>query len=482
MIDENLDIFRTNLDRTCRKLGVVLPSINRVIQKTYDHARQTMDSLGRSGMIDVIMHTIEEGLHQGLTYLEEAQQQDARTQALLSALQAHLASVCAPADLDAQQNPQAQSLLGSLGRLMAGLDEMHRTEGELLHAMQAYRQTGVPSLVASLESITEIFMDLINRSAATKAPIARIMTRLQLHDIVGQDLETIFQGLAAIARILQEEVLPLEEGDTCSFQAEILHRSDSLLKTVVSVTEAEHEEIEQEMGTIQMILARVKEDKDHLSEFLLYAPGHMSTFSLIIRDTCGSLEDIPERLSHLGEASASTSGLLRALQDNLRQTVASSSAGMTAGPGFPLQDFLGRLEMLAGLYTSREHSTGELYHKAVFIRDHALHHLQEMQSHLLQAARGIDAYTDRCMSLVDQFLHELRGISLVLETCTEISVELKRYAIDLGGETATERGALEAPPPVPEFDELLYRLAHPHIASMIQHGTPSDPEDRLTLF
>ena len=198
-IKQSVDLFYQNL-------GDTLPEINLEIYKTYKKASVTLDSLrteGSAGKIDLTVSSINQVLLSAVNQVKNIKEQDQRILAALlnfgsatKEIDKNIASFTAQDSLISLKLQdlweEIKSLHGSLADPMKKIVDM---EEGIIHDIHDHIDNDIQALNSTLNSIALILKDLIKRSDDTKRPILDIMTCLQVHDILMQDLDNIANGI-----------------------------------------------------------------------------------------------------------------------------------------------------------------------------------------------------------------------------------------------------------------------------------------------
>ena len=207
-IESSLEAIRENIDQAYNHICMDLPEINMEIYRTFQQAFDTLDSLsahGSIGKIENVVEGIENLLQNLLLRIKHLKSYDTR---ILDALQLTSRHMEAARNLIAKGSSDQIIDPGFRTRMKKfeeKKDELIRTietilalEDDFITKIASCLGQDVRSLEYTLSSAVIILKDLITRSNSTKDPILKIMSGLQTHDIVNQDITTISLGLNKI--------------------------------------------------------------------------------------------------------------------------------------------------------------------------------------------------------------------------------------------------------------------------------------------
>jgi len=534
LVDHNLARFNASLELFCRKLGRVLPDISREITNTYHNASLTMDSLiseDPAGLIEITVSALDVSLARIDKHLRDQKAGDALIsndletfRASLPAAQASveeflrraedLTTLCATSK-GAYSNPLSGQSTQVLARAMAvtmqDMSALHARLSEdmdtaavlhsgIIRTVERHTALGVKSLKETLDSIIMILKDLIARSTATKAPIQTIMTALQIHDIVRQDIENILTVTQNL-RTLENDA---DHPDRAAFQHQALTVSGELLTDISTIVHEHAQTIARHIQDIHEIIAGVKADKVHLAELLLINADGQSTLDRAMAEIAAIFQDLTERLDQLANVGRLRNvrlNELRALLEGLHQSSRAALQDAEAlEDDLPAQDpdRSGLLRssaaaMLAAVSAleprpqrfspaaAHEHDAAEecialIQEDTAIMRDSLL----TIKHLLIDSIEGINDYANRCMLAVLRFKRRMQRLNLFLIRLPDIARTLKTSA-GLPAETPQGDEILDA-----ELKSMLATLYHPHIKNLNRPEAPREdaPPDNgdLTLF
>ena len=355
-VANDLARFNASLELFCRKLGRVLPDISREINNTYHKASLTMDSLISEdpvGLIEITVSALDVSLARIDKHLRDQKAGDALISKDLEAFRTglpaaggqmeefsrHLDELAAlyppmegaanaPLTVRRMQalNAQACAMIGIIreladhqSRLSENMETAAVLHSGIIRTVEMHTALGVKSLKDTLGSIIVILRDLISRSTATKVPILAIMTALQIHDIVRQDIENILKVFERLRALSKDADHP----DRSAFMHEACTVSGGLLFDISLIVHDHVQTIARHIQGIHEIIAGVKADKIHLAELLLINTQGGSTLDRAMAEIAAMFQDLSERLKSLaalGKRRSETLQALRALIDELNQS------------------------------------------------------------------------------------------------------------------------------------------------------------------
>lgn len=499
-IEASLEAIRENIDQAYNHICMDLPEINMEIYRTFQQAFDTLDSLSAHksiGKIENVVEGIENMLQNLLLRVKQLRSQDMR---ILDALRLTNAPVEAARDLITKGSSDQAIDPGFRKRLLKfeeKKDELIETmetilalENDFIARITSHLGQDILSLEYTLSSAVVILKDLISRSNFMKEPILKIMSGLQTHDIVNQDITTISLGLNRIQNSSQMiEESPDTSMGLLMFQEKASTLSRDLIAQLVTVIRDHGNDLENEIERIEDMVSQVKEDKDAIGDFLLMNRNGKSTFDILIAEVREMFSDLAasiECLSRIKESQQVSTNQLPVFYNDLEQ-YATANASSLLGPG--MLDLA--MKMVSPLKTQARmmrYGTGasELKenHKDFGKQSaDACGSLEEIKDLLIGSIKGIDIYSGRCLSAITKFRKDISNLMMSLEgsenilndlLCFSLSIATIRESLNASGTDHPEILAVE-------FNEILYRLENPHSNSLAS-VTVDDGDDGLTFF
>lgn len=537
-IHHDLARFNASLELFCRKLGHVLPDISREINNTYHTASLTMDSLISEdpvGPIEIMVSALDVSLARIDKHLRDQKYSDA---IIIKALETfHVARITAQTALEdfqrrsdelyaALMNPagsdhagpiseHAQALTARLRsmsgnirdlsalqeRLMESTDAADRLHSRILHSVEMHTDLGVKALKDTLASVIMILKDLIARSNATKGPIQTIMTALQVHDIVRQDIENILTVVGRLRR-------PAKDADPGGYAA-FTHRacvvSSSLLYDISAIVREHAQTIAQHIQDIHEIISGVRADKINLAELLLINAQGSSTLDRALAEIAAMFQDLTDRLDQLatlGKRRTETLHEMRDLRDDLDRASIAALKDAEALEASAEERYRDRMRTLRASGMNLRAAITALASvplhplpAAVHVRDAAEEcialiqedtsamqdSLLEIKDLLVDSIEGINDYATRCMLAVLRFKRRMERLNMFLMRLPDIAAILKAAA-GLSAQALDEDSEIRDA----ELDALLTMIYRPHIKALSRSETSDEdsaPDDGdLTLF
>ena len=467
-----------------RVLGNVLPEINLEIYKTYKKASATLELLtspSGPGKIDNLIAAVANHLKSAIEHVGHIQIQDEYIYKIIRDFTCELEGMTNhenPSHLAHPEIPlptQYTDLRHLHASVLDPLSQIIANENELAANLNQHVANELRSLEESLTSITLILADLVNRSDATKQPILRIMTSLQLHDIISQDLFTLKKGLAEAQRIaLLDETCPCDH----EFTETALPLIDEVLNQIAEVFSVETAELRKETANIIQTITNERDDKILLSDFLLDNSLHRSTFDAILDEISDMLSEILNKLELLAARRWLLPGQLTSLLNLADMLLVMTEKYATELEAqFPdMQCMKNTLQAMIAIKTDPDFYRLEELKTFVAEMESALTgtigELREIRTIMLDSIAGIDSYSTRCMNFLNEFTqtlerdHELTSgfMGLALETIPSIQTPNSK---------ATHQNNQYQ-------DDLIARLKRPHLSTVL--NSESCGEDGLTVF
>ncbi|HQP30648.1 MAG TPA: hypothetical protein PLB81_04920 [Deltaproteobacteria bacterium] len=526
--------FNASLELFCRKLGHVLPDISREISNTSRKATLTMDSLiseNPAGLIEITVSALDVSLARIDKLLRDQKSGDAPVlramESFRSALPAArdavedfhrradgLGAALAGPSGPCRDSGHAHSLItrsrvmsdsmrelsDRLARWEEDTNAAARLHSDIVHSVEMHTALGVKSLKDTLGSVVMILKDLIARSNATARPVQAIMTALQIHDIVRQDIENILMVIARI-RTPSEDI---GQGEAAAFRQEACTISAGLLFEVSAVVREHVEAMARHIQGIHEIIASVRADKIHLAELLLINDLGSSTLDRALAEIAAMFQDLTERLDRLAALRKSRTKTLheaRELLDGLDQaSLAALKAAEIMGAharerehyqleslrisGLNLRAAVAALAALSvdpGPADVHARDAAEECITLILEDSSALRvSLLKIKDLLVDSIEGINDYANRCMLSVLRFKRRMERLDMFLLRLPDLA--------------ATLNAAAGFPAQAPQASEIrdaglkamLAALCHPHIKTLSRpdmHSNDSPPDDGdLTLF
>ncbi len=346
------------------------------------------------------------------------------------------------------------------------------------------------SLEYTLSSAVVILKDLISRSNSMKEPILKIMSGLQTHDIVNQDIEIISKGLKIIHSFKDCTIDSTRVRPCLLFQERATSLSCNLISQLIEVIREHGTSLTQGIEHIEKMVSQVKEDKDAIGDFLLTNQSGESTFDIVISEVSALFRDLAARIHELGTLKESQQPMINQLSaflNDLEQYAGTCSIGV-----LPEGTMDGIFKMVAPLkaqarmmkFGSGAQDLSENMADFLKIMDQTRVNLQEIKKLLIGSIKGIDIYSDRCINAITRFKQDIQKLMTTLEGSDGVIEDLGVFVLYISRildgiediSESEELGALSE-----EHQEILYRLENPHSNSLMKSDGLND-EDGLTLF
>lgn len=543
-IDKDLRRINTSLESFCRKLGDVLPAISLEIYKTSQKSTETMDSLASvvpAGLIEITLHNLAKHLNGVELQIGGYSATDMNFLERIRSVQMHLSDVplcfgqihdqalslstqlnIGPYEKDkqaeatqlvndlvqhsAQMLSALRILIDRIPSLAEGLQRMEDIQTAVIHDVRHHTRHGVRALRDTLTVIITIFKDLIDRAEATKPPIHRIMTALQVHDIVRQDIENIQAALSIMGAIDAIE----NPAHAITFQKQASQASATLLDEIGTVVRNQACMVDTDIHAIQEIVSGVKSDKMHLAEFLLQNAREETTIDTAIKEITGMMHAVTDNLMELIDVTQQSLDHIHAVRESIHDLDTASLAAIETliklTEAIPSSS-ISALRALKGIAEAVRSEVARLkaclpqdwFHKTHDVEtlrqlasqvhkgeDDIRSNLDEIKHLLITSIEGINAYALRCMGSIRRFKRRMERVQRLLERISAIARELDDIASTTStlsaGSTVSSNCAQE--PGDPHMIKILAALDRPHIMTLTDKPCPEEAllDEGLTLF
>lgn len=481
-IDSSLEAIRCRIDEAYNHICLDLPDINMEIYRTFQQASDTLDSLianGSPGTISHVVEGLEITLQNIMIRLKHLKNHDERFHDTIRL-------ACQDVQADPSEGEISQGFLAVRDELLAHVSCIQEKENELIEEISTHISDDIRSLEFTLSSTVDILKDLISRSNAVKNPILKIMSGLQTHDIVNQDISTISLGLRKMYSLRNLSRDSLAEHAVLFFQGKASSQSRTLMTQLIEVVRNHGCELESEISRIESLIFHVKEDKDAISEFLLMNQGGMSTFDIVIAEVLHMFADITAKLDGLAsmkekqqaqsmELTELFGRLDRNAQGGASRPLTSDMPNLVLRMITPLKSQGMMLKHVSGLHELKENAW-------ILQKDSDLvrHKLEEIKIMLIGSIRGIDAYSGRCLDAIAKFKLDIQELMKTLDGSDQLLEGLDSLAISVGEAAGHEHGGNGAALP-DDLSEILYRLENPHSTSLVARENEGE-DDGLCFF
>ncbi len=501
LIGSSIEAIRENIDNAYNNICMDLPKINMEIYRTFQQAFDTLDSLsarGSVGRIEKVVEGIENLLQNLLTRIKGLKKSDTRILETLKIASLHMDAAKAMIEKGPSDQAVDPGFHTRMLKFEEKKDDLIRTieiicalEDEFIEKITSHLDHDILSLHYTLSSAVIILKDLITRSNSTKEPILKIMSGLQTHDIVNQDITTISLGLDKIqASADMMKANPDAAMGTLLFQEKASQLSRELISQLITVIRDHGSELEKEIERIEDMVSQVKEDKDAIGDFLLMNKNMKSTFDIVITEVSQMFSDIAagvDQLITIKEPQQTSTNQLSAFYNDLEKYVTTFSSGFLPSGMLDLV-----IKMVSPLKTQApmmRYGTGSSELKEIFKdfqkqSDVACRSIDEIKDLLVGSIKGIDTYSGRCLSAITKFRLDIGNLMKTLEGSENILDDLQRFALSIAQMRqdiidTDEKGRSELF--ADGFEDILFRLKNPHSSSLVSMET-EDGDDGLTLF
>lgn len=503
-IATSLKAIQDRIDQAYTHICTDLPGINREILLTFQQATDTLDSLsstGSSGTIEIMIERLNSFLQMLATQVKRMRKITARS---LEALENTRFSTADGFDLPAESSRETPRSVphgpddhlsvftGARDDLKEVLERSFQLQSQCMEKLAHCESYGVPSLAYSLNNIIGILRDLVSRSRLVKDPILKIMSGLQTHDIVNQDITTISSGLDKILSLMSTTGGKEQITEFLIFQEKASVLSLDLIVQLVSVIRSHGRDLEVEIDRIEEMISQVKEDKDAVGGFLLLNTHGKSTLDIVSNEILEMLDSLASRFDSLAAMNSlqmiECSQMTAALTD-LEKTAGGVPAGDASLPRScdPHQGLISCMRsrewaaeqdaVIAGF----ERIPGEFRKMRVFIR----RSFEDIKSMLIQSIDGIDLYSARCMEAIGRFRRDIDGLmstldgnEVMLDDMRSLTRSIAAIRSDMGEHLEPHHREI-----LPlELHQIIYRLRNPHSDSLASEDAAESRDKGLTFF
>jgi len=485
LIEDLLRSIRERIDDTYRHLCKVFPEINKEIYKTYKKAFDTLDSLtskGPGGKIDSTISYMEDRLCFVSNHIKNYKTNDLLIAKIMDSIKSLTNSNEDNEDIGAilfEISPHLNQILEHTNNVIV-------LESEIMDDIESNAIQDMKSLEYTLNSSICILSDLITRSNSTKEPILKIMSGLQTHDIVNQDMDTIFTGLSVIKKSITQQSDPDDVIEALFFQERACFLSSILIEDLVDLIRGQNCIMENEIVRIQKIVSFLKEDKDTISQFLLVNKQRESTLDIVIKETSQILGDILAKLENLAHKKSNMNKSFETLKDNINRIEenALNNRAMSEDIRAVLIKTLSEIKKhISPLPDNKNDMIDALISGLFNDIEKTIQSLKEIKAVLIESIEGIDTYSKNSIDSIYTFQNKLQSVLSTLNTGDEISSCFRQMTATAGDTRSKIQGDTEISEDSirhKTLQDILYSLSNPH--SSFITGKLDNIEEGLTLF
>lgn len=503
-IATSLKDIQNRIDQDYTHICTDLPAINREILLTFQQATDTLDSLsstGSSGTIEIMIEHLNNFLHMLTLQVRRMKKFTVRS---LEALEHTSFSADVASDLSGETPPEKQGeaphghddhLQGfteAKNDLKEVLERSLQLQNQCMKKLGYSKNHEVPSLVYSLNNIIGILRDLVSRTRLVKDPILNIMSGLQTHDIVNQDIATISCGFEKALSLMGTAGSKDQITDFLIFQEKASVLSQGLIVQLISVIRSHGRDLKEEINRIEEMIMQIKEDKDAIGGFLLQNASGKSTLDIVsneILEMLDSLSSCFDSLAAMNSLKMIGCSQIIAAWTDLEKTAGAvqaqnASPSRTCGPSEGLISCMRSREWAAeqdAIVAGLERIPGEFRKARVFIR----RSFDEIKSMLVQSIDGIDLYSARCLEAIERFRRDIKGLMSTLDGNEAMLEDMKSLARSITAirsdiDEHLAHHHLEILPL--ELHQIIQRLRNPHSDSLASKDTAGSRGNSLTFF
>ncbi len=503
-IAKALKAIQDRIDQAYTHICTDLPEINREILLTFQQATDTLDSLsstGSSGAIEILIEHLNSFLQMLVLQVKRMRKITMRSLAELenirldTALGLDLSGVSSRETQGVVQSGPADLLsvfTVAKNDLKEVLKRSLQLQNQCMEKLGDSQSHEVPSLAYSLNNIIGILRDLVSRSRLVKDPILKIMSGLQTHDIVNQDIATISCGLEKILSLMNTTEGNDQITDFLIFQEKASVLSLDLIIQLISVIRSHGRDLEEEIDRIEEMILQVKEDKDAVGGFLLLNTHEKSTLDIVLNETLEMFDSLASRFDSLAAMNSlkmiACSQMIAAWTD-LEKTAGAVPARDVSSP-LPCEPPAGLISCMSSrewtgeedaIMAGLERTPGEFRKARVFIR----RSFDDIKRMLIQSIDGIDLYSARCLEAIGRFRRDIEGLmctldgnEAMLDDMSSLTRSIAAIRSDIGEHLAPQHGEI-----LPlELHQIIYRLRNPHSDSLASEDAAESRDKGLTFF
>ncbi len=499
VISTSLSTIREKIDKAYNHICMDLPEINIEIYRTFQQAIDTLDSLsarGSANSIETIVEEIENNLQGILLRIRHLKNYDSKILEILKQSEGYIQHVQGILNTPEGEIPdhgyrgRTQEYMNKRSSLTLSLQDSLSAEDNTMNEISSRISQDVRSLEYSLSSAVIILKDLISRSGTMKGPILKIMSGLQTHDIVNQDIDTIFRSLKIIHSLMEEKGDESPSLSLLHFQTKASFLSRELILQLFDVIRRHGINLEQEIEDIEDMVSQVKEDKDAIGEFLLLNRSGKSTFDIVINEVSDMFHDLYgkiEALWRLKETQQESINQFCISSNDLEQYVTSN-----ASRGLP-QGTLDNILKITSPFKSQERmikygsGINDLKDDLGMINSTSRStrkNLEDIKDLLIGSIKGIDTYSGRCLDAILRFKHDIRNLMTTIDGSDHIIdnlINLDSYLASILDRIPAYEPGSQDDSFTQEMRDILRRLETPHSNSLAEHDE-DDLDMGLTLF
>ncbi|MCK9263914.1 MAG: hypothetical protein M0R18_08845 [Deltaproteobacteria bacterium] len=500
----SLKDIQARIDQAYTHICTDLPAINREILLTFQQAADTLDSLsstGSSGTIGIMIHHLNSFLHMLTLQVRRMKTFTVRS---LAALEHTRLSVVDDSGLSGETPLEMQGAVshgladhlpaftGVKNDLKEVLERSLQLQNQCMKKLGHSKNHEVPSLVYSLNNIIGILRDLVSRARLVKDPILKIMSGLQTHDIVNQDIATISCGLQKILSLMSTAGTKEQIANFLIFQEKASMLSLKLIVQLISVIRSHGRDLEEEIDRIEEMILQIKEDKDTIGCFLLQNTHGKSTLDIVSNEVLEMLDSLSSRFDSLAAINSlnmigcsQMSAAWADLEKTARAVHAQdASPSPTCGPPEGLISCMKSREWPVeqdAIVTGLERMPGDFRKARVLIR----RSFDDIKSMLIQSIDGIDLYSARCLEAIERFRCDIKGLmstldgnEAMLDDMRSLTRSITAIRSDIDEHLASHH--LEILPL--ELHQIIHRLRNPHSDSIASQDAADSRGNSLTFF
>jgi hypothetical protein len=502
-IGASVIIIQEKIDQAYNHLCMILPKINMEIYRTFKKAFDTLDFLssqGSNGKIDSTLTYIENLLETVNTNVLHVLRQDSRIYEVMEILKNHFETI---AELEQEfssanneELPQEirmryRELISIKDDLINNIKTIQSLEETMVLDIDSHIHKNIKSLEYTLSSMIFILKDLITRSNSTKKPILRIISDLQTHDIVNQDINNISHGLSKIQSLGDHKEDQNKIIEEIFFQERVSLLSSILMKQLILAIRNHGSRLTDEIDQIEKIVVHVKEDKDNIADFLLLNEQRESTLDIVSLEISQMLSSILSKLITFANIKESRTDLFSRLVfsgNRLEQQMSllQNSGGVVSDKlSFSIHKIISGIKYLNYMFRYEndlvdiDHLIQD-YMKAVRIINF---NLESIKALFIESIEGIDNYSKKCMDSISRFRHDINSLLETLDGSDHLLDELKEYSCSISSirQKFSENENHDQPEiTTSELHDLLYRLENPHCNALKK--SDENFEEGITFF
>ena len=363
----SLEAMRQRIEKAYAIIGAELPGIGAELISVFDKVCDFLDGLGYgesgggiSSMIDRLQALVD-SLKERVEYMGNSTRRSIEALhdlgLLLSEHQA--AQAVASPGIQPTSEPGCCEDRPTLGAVAHELERLLKDylglQGRFMERIGWYAVQGIPALSHSVSSVAAVMVRLASGSRAVKAALLRIMSSLQAHDIMDQDMSAISGGLKeSLAELSHAGREDGYMGFLC-FLERFSPLFLDLMDRICLAIRTHAQDMKSDLDEIEANLRSFDQDREALDCLQFPNTGERPLLEVIV----GGMEEAACDLEKMAGSFRDVSSRLEAARCRLLRVCAEP------GPGGDTSSIDAAQGGLAGLISALESATSQVHVRAV---------------------------------------------------------------------------------------------------------------------